>query len=74
MAPGAERYCELNFAPSGQWAVYPFEAYRREGHPRLSMDLRRLSVRRFDDRLEVDAAMRLHHLTALAGAPRVSSP
>jgi hypothetical protein len=27
--PGAEAYCELNFSPSGAWAMYGFTGYRR---------------------------------------------
>lgn len=26
--PGAERYCEFNFSPSGDWAAYEFSSYR----------------------------------------------
>lgn len=31
--PGATAYREFNFAPSGEWAAYAFEAYRRGGEP-----------------------------------------
>jgi hypothetical protein len=27
--PGREAYCELNFSPSGEWAMYGFVGYRR---------------------------------------------
>ncbi|MGI9246257.1 MAG: DOMON-like domain-containing protein [Steroidobacteraceae bacterium] len=27
--PGGEAYCELNFSPSGEWAMYGFVGYRR---------------------------------------------
>lgn len=27
--PGSEAYCELNFSPSGEWAMYGFVGYRR---------------------------------------------
>ena len=71
MAPAAVGYYELNFAPSGQWAVYQFDAYRKGRSSAPLGGPPEISVRRFDDRLEVDAAVRLHDLTALAGAPRV---
>lgn len=29
-APGSPGYLELNFSPSGQWAVYAFENYRED--------------------------------------------
>jgi hypothetical protein len=70
-APGAADYYELNFAPSRQWALYRFSAYR-EGMS--SPDLEAfpdVSVRRFADRLEVDAAVPLHDLTGLKGAPQL---
>jgi hypothetical protein len=70
-SPGAASYYELNVAPSRQWAVYRFDAYR-EG--KSSADLGaspEISVRRFDDRLEVDASLRLNDLIALQGAPRL---
>jgi len=69
-APAAADYYELNFAPSRQWSVYRFKAYR-EGMS--SPDLGAspdISVRRFDDRLEVDATLSLRDLS-LQGAPRL---
>jgi hypothetical protein len=70
-APAAAGYYELNFAPSRQWAVHRFNAYR-EGMSFVDLDAPpEISVRRFDDRLEVDAAVRLHALIALQGAPRL---
>ena len=68
-APGAAGYYELNFAPSRQWAVYRFHAYREA---MSSPDIGRppeISVRHFADRVEVDAAVRLHDLIGLQGAP-----
>jgi hypothetical protein len=71
MAPGAAGYYELNFAPSRQWAVCRFDAYR-EGMSATRLDTPpEISVRRCDDRLEVTAAMPLHELIALQGAPRL---
>ncbi|MEG3086532.1 DOMON-like domain-containing protein [Sphingomonas sp. PB4P5] len=37
MQAGEERYVELNFSPSGQWAAYTFESYRAQGRD-LSLD------------------------------------
>lgn len=34
--PGSESYCELNFAPSSQWAAYRFDRYR-DGMAELPM-------------------------------------
>lgn len=71
MATGAQGYYELNFAPSRQWAVYRFDAYR-EAMCATRLDAPpEISVRRFDDRLEVDAAVTLQDLIALQGAPRL---
>lgn len=68
---GAAGYYELNFAPSRQWAIYCFSAYR-EGmsSPEIGAPPQIL-VRRFADRLEVDAAVRLHELIGLGGARRL---
>ena len=70
-APGAAGYYELNFSPSRQWAIYGFDAYR-EGiaYPDL-VEFPDISVRRFDDRLEIDAAVRLHDLIGIQGAPHL---
>lgn len=34
--PGAARYCEFNFSPSGNWAAYSFDRYR-DGMGQLPM-------------------------------------
>ena len=71
MAPDTAGYYELNFAPSRQWAAYRFNTYR-EKNPATHLDAPpEISVRRFDDRLEVDAGVRLHELSGLRGAPRL---
>jgi hypothetical protein len=67
----AAGYYELNFSPSGQWAVYRFTAYR-EGMSSPDIETPpEISVRRFTDRLEVDAAVRLRELTGLQGTRRL---
>ncbi len=71
MAPGAAGYYELNFAPSRQWAVYGFDAYR-EGMSTIRLDAPpEISVRRLDDRLEVVAAVPLRDLIGLQDLPRL---
>ena len=71
MAPGTAGYYEFNFSPSRQWALYRFDAYR-EGMSAADLESPlELCVRRFDDRLEVDAAVHLNDLIALRGAPRL---
>jgi hypothetical protein len=65
---GKAGYYELNFSPSGQWAVYSFESYRKSMSP---VDVSRppeLTVRRGDYSLELDALIRLPELSALQGA------
>jgi hypothetical protein len=70
-APGAAAYYELNFAPSGQWAMYRFDAYRA-GMSSAPLDPPpALAVRPLDNRLEVDASVRLIDLTGVRGARRL---
>ena len=68
--PGAPGYYEINIAPSRQWAVYRFDAYR-QGMSSPEVQPPEISVRRFAARLEVDAAVRLRDLNGLQGAPRL---
>jgi hypothetical protein len=67
-AAGTRGYYELNFSPSQQWAIYRFDAYREGRSPSDVTLPPRLAVRRFDDRLELDATLRLPDLTALQAA------
>jgi hypothetical protein len=67
-APGTRGYYELNFSPSQQWAIYRFEAYREGMSPSEVTLPPQLAVRRFDDRLELQATIRLPDLTALRAA------
>ena len=71
MAPGTTGYYEFNFAPSGQWALYRFDAYREGMSPADLEPPPELCVRRFEDRLELDAAVHLKDLIGLRGAPRL---
>jgi len=70
IAPGPADggYYELNFAPSSQWAIYSFEAYRKGMSPTEITAPPELAVRRFDDRLELDAAMDLSDLKGVREA------
>lgn len=61
-------YYEFNFSPSGEWAVYAFRGYR-EAAPALDDGAApEIVVRRYSDRLELDAVVRLDRLPALGGA------
>jgi hypothetical protein len=62
---GTPGYYELNFSPSHQWALYRFSGYRERMSPTDVTVPPELNVRRFDDRLELDAVVRLPELTAL---------
>jgi hypothetical protein len=64
-APG---YHEFNFSPSLNWAIYRFSAYR-EGMSRAEIGRDpEISVRRGDDGLELQSAVRLAHLPDLRDA------
>jgi len=71
IAPGDphEGYYELNFSPSSEWAIYSFAAYRKGMSPTEVRAPPGLAVRRFDDRLELDAALDLADLKGLREAP-----
>jgi len=58
-------YHEFNFSPSRQWAVYRFQAYREgASSPPLGAPPE-IVVRRFANRLEVDAAVGIDDLIDL---------
>jgi hypothetical protein len=64
-APG---YHEFNFTPSLDWAIYRFTAYR-EGMSSAEIDQApEISVRRGEDRLELQAAVHLRCLADLRDA------
>jgi hypothetical protein len=60
-------YQEFNFAPSRDWAIYRFSAYR-EGMSRIETTVPEISVRRCDGGLELESALRLAHLPELRDA------
>jgi hypothetical protein len=56
-------YHEYNFSPSGEWAAYAFLKYR-EGGALADASLRpQITVRKFQDRIELDAAIALERLS-----------
>jgi hypothetical protein len=63
-------YHELNFAPSGEWAVYAFGGYRNGGPLADDMMRPHIAVRSTGSRLELDAVVRLDALSAVH--PRAS--
>jgi hypothetical protein len=61
-ADGHPAYCEYNFSPSHEWALYAFTKYR-DGAPVIAEALDpRIEVRRFADRLELSASIPLRAL------------
>jgi hypothetical protein len=57
--PALPGYHEINFSPSGHWAAYRFSGYREGMSPADVTSPPVIDVRRFDDRLELDATLRL---------------
>ena len=58
-------YHEFNFAPSGEWAVYAFRAYR-DGDPVVDEILHpNIAIRSSPSRLELDAMVPLDRLSAI---------
>jgi hypothetical protein len=70
ISPGTETggYYELNFSPSRQWAIYRFQRYREGMSPADVTASPELALRRFDDRLELDATLGLAGLKGLQEA------
>ena len=67
-APG---YHEFNFSPSLDWAIYRFSAYREGMSPAEIGQAPKISVRRGDDELELQSAVRVGHLAELRDARRL---
>lgn len=55
---GEAAYHELNFAPSGEWAVYAFRSYRQSGGPAAELEPQ-ITVHTNPDRIELTAALPL---------------
>jgi hypothetical protein len=64
----APSYYEFNFSPSRDWAIYRFSAYREGMSPAEIGQAPKISVRRDDDGLEFQSAVRLGHLADLRDA------
>jgi len=67
-APG---YHEFNFAPSLDWAIYRFSAYREGMSPAEIGRAPEISVQRGDDGLELQSVVRLGYLGELRAARRL---
>jgi hypothetical protein len=67
---GQPAYYELNFAPSGEWAVYAFCSYRNGGPLANELMHPYIAVRCTASRLELDVRVRLDRLSAIY--PRAS--
>jgi hypothetical protein len=67
---GQPAYHELNFAPSGEWAVYSFSGYRNGGPLANEMMRPHIAIRSTGRRLELDSLVRLDGLSAVH--PRAS--
>jgi hypothetical protein len=64
-AKDSPSYHEFNFAPSRDWAIYRFSAYREEMSPVEVCQGPAISVRRSDDELALESAVSLGHLADL---------
>jgi hypothetical protein len=62
---GQSAYHEFNFAPSGEWAVYAFLGYRKPGPHMSELKPPSIAVRSTQNRLELDALVRLDGLSAI---------
>jgi hypothetical protein len=68
--PESEAYCELNFSPSGEWAMYGFVGYRRGMTPLEVRRPPRIAVRPMPRGLVLEAITGLDELPM----PRPGSP
>jgi hypothetical protein len=64
-AKDSPSYHEFNFAPSLDWAIYRFSAYREEMSPVEVCQAPEISVRRSDNGLALESAVPLGHLADL---------
>lgn len=61
---GAPGYHEFNLAPSGEWAVYVFERYRKRAALDNAKELDpQIGVRRMPKKLEIDSLVHLDRLS-----------
>ena len=59
---GKPEYHEFNFAPSGQWAAYSFQRYRKRTPFEDDIPAPKITVRNLADGLDLDAIVRLDSL------------
>ena len=62
---GSAGYCEFNFAPSTEWAIYRFEVYREGMAAVENVEPPKIALYRDAHRLELDALIDLNHLPPL---------
>jgi hypothetical protein len=67
---GELEYYEFNFAPSGEWAAYAFRRYRDGASLKQDLDPH-IVVRKTEERLELDALIRLEWLPPVQPRTRV---
>jgi len=63
--PSGDAYHELNFAPSGEWAVYAFERYREGAGVEDVALAPRITTRTAPTRLDLEAIVSLERLSPL---------
>lgn len=54
---GSAAYREFNFSPSGEWAIYDFDAYRARGASPASLPAPTITLRRDGELLTLEAAI-----------------
>lgn len=55
--PGSPAYREFNFSPSGEWAIYDFDAYRQRSSPGIVPPAPLIASRLETDRLVLDVTL-----------------
>ena len=68
--PDGEAYCEMNFSPSGEWAMYGFVGYRRGMTPLAVRRPPRVAVRPMPRGMILEAIIHLEELPR----PRPGAP
>ncbi len=68
---GRTEYYEFNFAPSGEWAAYSFQAYRDGESLRDQEVVSNITVHSEADHLDLDAIVRLDRLLAIPPRARL---
>lgn len=65
---GASPYVELNFSPSGEWAMYAFDRYRVPASAKTDRPAPRMTVSKTSAALELEAAIQLDTMIAPSNA------